>query len=105
MNIDKLMDELLAGGVSLDTIKASYKEAEARKKSNEQIEVARANVLQALRKYIVVLYGTADEQIMSEFEQTLKGLEKFAKAPKKFSMSVSDSDDEKLEKWLKSLKW
>ena len=105
MNIDKLMDELLERGVSLEAVQNSYKEAEARKKDSAEIEVARANVMQSLRKYITKLYGAADEQIMNEFEQTLKGLEKFAKAPNKFSVSMSNSDDKKLDEWLKGMKW
>lgn len=107
MNIDNLMDELIKQGVDFKALSKAYDDAADRKNKRDTaaIETARANVLQALRKYVTVLYGGVDETIMKEFETTLKGMEGYRKAPTTFSMSMGLSDDDaKLEKFLKSLR-
>lgn len=105
-NIDNLMDELIKSGIDFKTLNKAYDEAAARKekKDNAATEQARLNVLQALRKYMTVLYGEVDDYILKEFEDTLKSLEKISKKPTSFSMKMTDSsDDEKLTKFLKAL--
>ena len=109
MNIDNLMDELVKSGVSFKELSKAFDEAADRKskKDSEAVEKERLNVLQALRKYCTALYGSVDEKIMEEFENTLKGLEKFGAKPNKFHMSMekssADADDEKLRKFLKTM--
>lgn len=107
MNIDNLMDQLIAQGVDFKSISKAYDDAADRKqkKDNAAIETARANVMQALRKYTIALYGECDEDIMAEFETTLKGLEKTAKKPNTFHMEMKsgDLDEEKLRKFLRGI--
>lgn len=101
------MDQLIAGGVDFKTLSRAFDDAADRKqkKDTAAIEQARANVMQALRKYCTVLYGSVDETIMAEFETTLKGLEKTTRKPNTFKMEMKsgDLDDAKLERFLKAL--
>ena len=107
MNIDNLMDELIKSGVDFKTLSKAFDDAADRKakKDNAAIEQARLNVLQALRKYMTVLYGEVDDAILKEFEDTLKGLEKISGKPNSFSVKMEQDkvDDAKLEKFLKAL--
>lgn len=109
MNIDNLMDQLIAEGVSFEKLSKAFDDAHDRKvkRDTAAIETARANVMQTLRKYLLALYGECDEAIMAEFETTLKGLEKTVKKPNTFHMSMNsgDVDEEKLKKFLKSIAW
>ena len=59
MNIDNLMDELVKSGVSFKELSKAYDDAADRKEKRDSaaVESARANVMQALRKYCTVLYG------------------------------------------------
>ena len=109
MNIDNLMDELVKSGVSFKELSKAYDDAADRKEKRDSaaVETARANVMQALRKYCTVLYGAVDDTIMTEFETTLKGLEKTVNKPNTFHMEMKsgDLDEEKLRKFLKSIAW
>lgn len=108
MNIDNLMDQLIGQGVDFKTLSKAFDDAVDRKtaKDTQAVEAARANVMQALRKYCTILYGAVDEQIMAEFEQTLKGLEKFGK-PNTFKVEMKKDDEsvdeEKLRKFLRAM--
>ena len=90
MNIDNLMDEFVRQGIDFKTLSKAFDDAADRKakKDNAVTEEARANVLQALRKYLTVLYGSVDKAIMDEFESTLVSLEKLSKKPTSFSMKM-----------------
>ena len=107
MNIDNLMDEFVCQGIDFKTLSKAYDDAADRKEKRDTAKIAdaRMNVLQALRKYTIALYGTVDETIMKEFEDTLITMEKMNKKPTTFSMKVEDGelDDAKLKKFLKAL--
>jgi len=109
VNIDKLMDDLINQGIDFKTLSKAYDNAADRKKDAIKITEARANVMQALRKYVTVLYGSCDEEIMNEFESTLKGLEQMSGKPTSFKMEMgqkkneSDVDEEKLRKFLEAM--
>ena len=102
------MDQLIAQGIDFKSISKAYDDAADRKqkKDNAAIETARANVLQALRKYCTILYGEVDDTIMNEFETTLKGLEKIGR-PNTFHVEMNKSDDEvdeaKLRRFLEAM--
>ena len=108
MNIDNLMDELVKSGISFNEVSKAFDDAVDRKskKDNEEaIGKERLNVLQALRKYCMALYGSVDEKIMAEFASTLKELEKIGKPTTfKMEMSKGSSDDERIRRWIDSMK-
>ena len=101
------MDQLIAEGIDFKTVSKAFDDAADRKEKRDTAKIteARANVLQALRKYTMALYGTVDEEIMKEFEDTLITMEKMHRKPTSFKMQVEDGkiDDAKLEKFLKAL--
>ena len=109
MNIDNLMDQLIAQGIDFKSISKAYDDAADRKqkKDNAAIETARLNVLQALRKYCTILYGEVDDTIMNEFETTLKGLEKIGRKPNNFHVEMKSNDAEvdeaKLRRFLEAM--
>ena len=107
MNIDNLMDQLIAGGVDFKTLSKAYDDAADRKEKRDTAKIAEAhaNIMQAVRKYTLALYGEVDEDVVKEFETTLNGLEKLTRKPTSFSVKMQDSnqlDEEKLRKFLKS---
>lgn len=112
MNIDNLMDQLIAQGIDFKSLSKAYDDAADRKQKRDTVavETARANVMQALRKYTIALYGECDEEIMAEFETTLKGLEVMANSMNKpntwkveFKSKDNKSDEETLRRFLEAI--
>ena len=102
MNIDNLMDQIIAEGLDLKAVTKAFEDAVDRKRKNTATTEARKNVLQALRKYCMILYGAVDEGTMNEFEKTLIKMEKAAGTLGTMTKEVQ-SDDEKLERFLKAM--
>ena len=109
MNIDNLMDQLVREQLTAEEVSQAYKAALDRDYAKRAIEPARANVMQALRKYVTILYGSCDEEIMNEFESTLKDLEQVCGKPTSFKMGVTKTksqdevDEAKLRRFLEAI--
>ena len=100
-NLDNIMDELIKS-YSEDQIRNAYGNAVKRSVDNKrqkEIDTARANMLQGIRKYLLVTCGKVDESIIKECEKVV--LEAEGREP------VSDkkvkSDDEKLREFIVDL--
>lgn len=103
-NLDNIMDELIKS-YSEDQIRNAYGNAVKRQVDNKrkkEIDAARVNVLQSVRKYLITTYGAADESLIKEFENELLKLERreaVDKAPKR----TEKTDDEKLKEFIDNL--